>query len=113
MFRFWPEGRLRLWEEKLQLRTPFAGNAATQWGTVQEDVALKCYTEVSGLLQGICGDCLSCSWPTSKSLLRGLFMHYLQMCFRRKVLRDAQEAVAFIYTFLIVLMCLHCRLQAT
>lgn len=56
MYRFWPEGRLRLWEEKLHLRTPFAGNAATQWGTVQEDVALKCYTEVSGLLQGICGD---------------------------------------------------------
>ena len=79
MYRFWPEGRLRLWEEKLQLRTPFAGNAATQWGTVQEDVALKCYTEVGGLLRGICGDCLSCSWPTSKSLLRGLFVHYLQI----------------------------------
>ncbi len=44
--RFWPEGRVRLWEEKLQLRRPFAGNAATQWGTVQEDVALNCYMEV-------------------------------------------------------------------
>ena len=44
-YRFWPEGRVRLWEEKLQLRTPFAGNAATQWGTVQEDVALSCYME--------------------------------------------------------------------
>ena len=44
--RFWPEGRVRLWEEKLQLRKAFAGNAATQWGTVQEDVALKCYSEV-------------------------------------------------------------------
>ena len=45
--RFWPEGRQRLWEEKLHLRRAFAGNAATQWGTVQEDVALSCYTEVS------------------------------------------------------------------
>ena len=45
--RFWPEGRVRLWEEKLQLRSPFKGNAATQWGTVQEDVALRCYSEVS------------------------------------------------------------------
>ena len=44
---FWPEGRVRLWEEKLQLRSPFKGNAATQWGTVQEDVALRCYSEVS------------------------------------------------------------------
>ncbi len=37
---------MQLWEEKLQLRAPFKGNAATQWGTVQEDVALQCYTEV-------------------------------------------------------------------
>ena len=96
MYRFWPEGRLRLWEEKLQLRTPFAGNAATQWGTVQEDVALKCYTEVSGLLQGICRDRLSCSWHTSKSLLQGQSMHYLQACFPGDVLGDAQEAGAFI-----------------
>jgi hypothetical protein len=95
LIRFWPEGRLRLWEEKLQLRTPFAGNAATQWGTVQEDVALKCYTEVSGLLQGICGDCLSCSWHTSKSLVRSLSMPDLQMYFPGDVLRNAQEAVAF------------------
>lgn len=37
---------MQLWEEKLQLRAPFKGNAATQWGTVQEDVALQCYIEV-------------------------------------------------------------------
>ncbi len=39
--RFWPDGREALWEEKLALRAAFRGNAATAWGTVQEDVALQ------------------------------------------------------------------------
>lgn len=32
---------MQLWEEKLGLRKPFAGNAATQWGTRQEPIALE------------------------------------------------------------------------
>ena len=35
-----PEGRERLWKEKLGLIPRFAGNAATRWGTNQEEVAL-------------------------------------------------------------------------
>eukprot|EP00850_Spirogloea_muscicola_P017714 SM000155S01643 [mRNA] locus=s155:37433:41851:- [translate_table: standard] len=30
---FWPRGRVELWEEKIGLREPFRGNAATRWGT--------------------------------------------------------------------------------
>lgn len=32
---FFPEQRLRLWEEKLELREPFRGNQMTVWGTKQ------------------------------------------------------------------------------
>ena len=42
--RFWPEGRVSLWEEKLQLRVPFAGNSATAWGTRQARPA-ACLTQ--------------------------------------------------------------------
>jgi len=50
--RFWPEGRAALWEEKLALRPAFRGNAATAWGTVQEDVALqRCARRAEGCLQ--------------------------------------------------------------
>ncbi|KAK9819245.1 hypothetical protein WJX81_006301 [Elliptochloris bilobata] len=45
---FWPEGRVVLWEEKLALRPGFQGNAATAWGTVQEDTALQRYGELTG-----------------------------------------------------------------
>ena len=58
-------------------------------------------------------DCLSCSWHTSKSLLRCLSMPDLQMYLPGDVLQDAHETVAFICASLILLMCLHCRLQAT
>ena len=30
---FWRGGRVELWEEKLGLSEPFAGNDATEWGT--------------------------------------------------------------------------------
>jgi hypothetical protein len=46
--RFWPEGRVALWEEKLQLREPFAGNDATEWGTLQEAAALARYAALTG-----------------------------------------------------------------
>lgn len=39
---------MTLWEEKLHLREPFRGNDATQWGTVQEEAALACYTRLTG-----------------------------------------------------------------
>lgn len=35
-----PDGRERLWMEKLGLIPRFAGNAATRWGTNQEQQAL-------------------------------------------------------------------------
>ncbi len=38
--RFFDGGRAQLWEEKLGLRAPFAGNPATRWGTRQEPAAL-------------------------------------------------------------------------
>ena len=38
--RFWQTGREQLWEEKLGLVERFAGNAATNWGTVSETKAL-------------------------------------------------------------------------
>ena len=38
--RFWQTGREQLWEEKLGLVERFAGNAATNWGTVSESKAL-------------------------------------------------------------------------
>ena len=53
--RFWPEGRVALWEEKLALRPGFAGNAATAWGTVSEDTALqRCALADTSLSLGAC-----------------------------------------------------------
>lgn len=46
-----PEGRERLWKEKLGLIPRFAGNAATRWGTNQEEIALA--RSVSESLQQI------------------------------------------------------------
>ena len=37
---FWRGGRNELWEEKLGLAVPFAGNDATDWGSGKEDEAL-------------------------------------------------------------------------
>ena len=37
---FWRGGRNELWEEKLGLAEPFAGNDATNWGSGKEDEAL-------------------------------------------------------------------------
>ncbi|GAQ87718.1 hypothetical protein KFL_003720090 [Klebsormidium nitens] len=45
---FFPEQRLRLWEEKLELREPFRGNQATVWGTKQETPALEQYARITG-----------------------------------------------------------------
>ncbi len=52
--RFWPEGRVALWEEKLQLRAAFAGNEATDWGTQREAVALARYQQLTGHLVSAC-----------------------------------------------------------
>ena len=54
LFRFWPEGRVALWEEKLQLRAAFAGNEATDWGTQREDAALSRYQQLTGHLVSAC-----------------------------------------------------------
>ena len=40
--------RLRLWEEKVGLRAPFAGNEATAWGTAAEPQALAAYQALTG-----------------------------------------------------------------
>jgi uracil-DNA glycosylase len=37
-----------LWEEKVGLRQPFAGNVATQWGTNAEPKALQAYQQLTG-----------------------------------------------------------------
>lgn len=47
---FWKSGRAELWEEKLGLRKPFAGNPATVWGTNQEAGAIDRYKELTGNL---------------------------------------------------------------
>ncbi|CAL8467373.1 g6910 [Coccomyxa elongata] len=51
---FWPEGRVALWEEKLQLRAAFAGNEATDWGTQREAAALARYQQLTGHLVSAC-----------------------------------------------------------
>lgn len=40
--------RHQLWEEKVGLVQPFAGNAATEWGTAAEPKALATYQAVTG-----------------------------------------------------------------
>jgi uracil-DNA glycosylase len=45
---FWRGGRLELWEEKLGLSEPFAGNDATEWGTGREDEAVEAYKRLTG-----------------------------------------------------------------
>eukprot|EP00249_Psilotum_nudum_P004773 c18271_g1_i1 orf=136-1107(+) len=45
---FWKTGRVALWEEKLGLREPFAGNDATKWGVNAEAVAVQKYKEMTG-----------------------------------------------------------------
>ncbi|KAG0558277.1 hypothetical protein KC19_10G015300 [Ceratodon purpureus] len=45
---FWKTGRTELWEEKLGLRKPFAGNQATVWGTNQEAGAIERYKQLTG-----------------------------------------------------------------
>lgn len=44
----WRSGRVELWEEKIGLRKPFAGNQATQWGTNQEAGAIERYKQITG-----------------------------------------------------------------
>ncbi|BDA42985.1 hypothetical protein COCOBI_03-8780 [Coccomyxa sp. Obi] len=51
---FWPEGRIALWEEKLQLREAFKGNEATDWGTQREAAALARYEQLTGHLVSAC-----------------------------------------------------------
>eukprot|EP00951_Prasinocladus_malaysianus_P032770 scaffold320593_cov21-Prasinocladus_malaysianus.AAC.1 len=46
--RLWENGRVELWEEKLRLRPPFTGNAATAWGTGKEATALAEYCKITG-----------------------------------------------------------------
>ncbi|CAI5520793.1 unnamed protein product [Closterium sp. Naga37s-1] len=45
---FFPGGRQQLWEEKLGLKVPFAGNAATDWGQEKEGEALMAYERIIG-----------------------------------------------------------------
>ncbi|CAI5960708.1 unnamed protein product [Closterium sp. NIES-64] len=45
---FFPGGRQQLWEEKLGLRAPFAGNDATAWGQGKEEEALMEYERLTG-----------------------------------------------------------------
>jgi uracil-DNA glycosylase len=45
---FWRGGRVSLWEEKLGLAAPFAGNDATEWGTAREDEAVEAYKRLTG-----------------------------------------------------------------
>ena len=45
---FWRGGRVELWEEKLGLSEPFAGNDATEWGTGREDEAVEAYKRLTG-----------------------------------------------------------------
>ncbi|CAI5476500.1 unnamed protein product [Closterium sp. Yama58-4] len=45
---FFPGGRQQLWEEKVGLRAPFAGNEATAWGQGREEEALREYERLTG-----------------------------------------------------------------
>ena len=45
---FWRGGRAALWEEKLGLAEPFAGNDATEWGAGREDEAAEAYKRLTG-----------------------------------------------------------------
>ena len=45
---FWSGGRNALWEEKLGLAPPFAGNDATEWGARTEDEAAAAYARLTG-----------------------------------------------------------------
>ena len=45
---FWNTGRRDLWEEKLAIKAPFAGNDATRWGTKLEPVALRDFEIITG-----------------------------------------------------------------
>lgn len=45
---FWRGGRNELWEEKLGLAAPFAGNEATDWGSSKENEALASYKRLTG-----------------------------------------------------------------
>lgn len=45
---------MTLWEEKLGVRAPFAGNEATKWGTQREETALGHYQQLTGHLVSAC-----------------------------------------------------------
>jgi len=45
---FFHGDRVGLWEEKIGLRAPFAGNDATRWGTESEPHALSTYERLTG-----------------------------------------------------------------
>jgi putative phage-type endonuclease len=45
---FFPGDRESLWEEKVGLKAPFAGNEATSWGTRMEPEALQQYESLTG-----------------------------------------------------------------
>ena len=45
---FFDGSRQELWKEKIGLRPPFEGNAATQWGTTHEPEALAAYCALTG-----------------------------------------------------------------
>lgn len=45
---FFEGDRVSLWEEKVGLKAPFAGNQATNWGTRSEPFALEAYQKLTG-----------------------------------------------------------------
>jgi len=51
---FWPRGREELWAEKAGLAAPFAGNAATAYGTRAEPAALAAYAAATGAAVADC-----------------------------------------------------------
>ena len=51
---FWDGGRDKLWREKVGLAPPFAGNAATAYGTAAEPAAAAAYEAATGLAIGEC-----------------------------------------------------------
>jgi len=53
---FWQDGRVELWEEKVGLRGPFAGNEATSWGSAKEEHALRSYSAITG--NAVADDCM-------------------------------------------------------
>ena len=62
-----PDGREKLWKEKLGLIPRFAGNAATRWGTNQEEQALVRSASRKSLLMRLCKQHFTLQWYNTSS----------------------------------------------